>query len=78
MCSLTHTHTPLPSPAASAHSTYLSLYFTLGLVSIGLQLCRSALLIYGSIRASRLLARKLLDKVVRLPMSFFDSQPTGG
>eukprot|EP00198_Chlamydomonas_reinhardtii_P014120 XP_001703457.1 ABC transporter, multidrug resistance associated protein [Chlamydomonas reinhardtii] len=61
-----------------AHNgTYLSLYFTLGLVSIGLQLCRSALLIYGSIRASRLLARKLLDKVVRLPMSFFDSQPTG-
>ncbi|KAG2450119.1 hypothetical protein HYH02_000222 [Chlamydomonas schloesseri] len=68
--------------AAAEHKTahngaYLSLYFTLGLVSIGLQLCRSALLIYGSIRASRLLARKLLDKVVRLPMSFFDSQPTG-
>ncbi|KAG2442750.1 hypothetical protein HXX76_002831 [Chlamydomonas incerta] len=62
----------------TAHNrTYLSLYFTLGLVSIGLQLCRSALLIYGSIRASRLLARRLLDKVVRLPMSFFDSQPTG-
>ncbi|GIL43241.1 hypothetical protein Vafri_1038 [Volvox africanus] len=56
---------------------YLSLYFTLGLVSIGVQLLRSFLLILGSIRASRILAKKLLDKVVRLPMSFFDQQPTG-
>ncbi|GIL72743.1 hypothetical protein Vretimale_4441 [Volvox reticuliferus] len=56
---------------------YLSLYFILGLVSIGVQLLRSFLLILGSIRASRILAKKLLDKVVRLPMSFFDQQPTG-
>lgn len=49
----------------------------MGFVSIGIQLLRSVLLIYGSIRASRRLARALLDKVVRLPMSFFDSQPTG-
>ncbi|EFJ52174.1 ABC transporter [Volvox carteri f. nagariensis] len=56
---------------------YLSLYFILGLSSIGVQLLRSFLLILGSIRASRLLAKKLLDKVVRLPMSFFDQQPTG-
>ncbi len=64
-------------PSAPARSKYLSLYFTLGLVSIGVQLLRSFLLILGSIRASRLLARRLLDKVVRLPMSFFDQQPTG-
>lgn len=43
-----------------------------------LQIFRAAMLLLGSIRASRLLARQLLDKVVRLPMSFFDSQPTGG
>ncbi len=49
----------------------------MGFVSIGIQLLRSVLLIYGSIRASRRLARSLLDKVVRLPMAFFDSQPTG-
>ncbi|GFR41153.1 hypothetical protein Agub_g1817 [Astrephomene gubernaculifera] len=68
--------------AAEQHKTahngkYLSLYFTLGLVSIGIQLLRSFLLILGSIRASRHLARRLLAKVVRLPMSFFDQQPTG-
>lgn len=39
---------------------------------------RSALLVVGSINASRSLHSALLAKVVRLPMSFFDSQPTGG
>ncbi|GLC35697.1 hypothetical protein PLESTB_000485000 [Pleodorina starrii] len=68
--------------AAEEHKTahngkYLTLYFILGLVSISIQLLRSFLLILGSIRASRLLARRLLDKVVRLPMAFFDQQPTG-
>lgn len=53
------------------------LYMALGLSSIGLQLIRSGSLIAGSIRASRTLARRLLAKVVRMPMSFFDSQPTG-
>lgn len=53
------------------------LYMALGLSSIALQLIRSGSLIAGSIRASRTLQARLLAKVVRLPMSFFDSQPTG-
>lgn len=63
--------------ASVATQRYLVTYFTLGIVSIGVGLTRSALLILGSISASRKLHRQLLAKVVHLPMSFFDSQPTG-
>ncbi|GAX75363.1 hypothetical protein CEUSTIGMA_g2807.t1 [Chlamydomonas eustigma] len=56
---------------------YLTLYFILGLLSISCQLIRAVMTITGSITASRSLNRQLLAKVVRLPMSFYDSQPTG-
>eukprot|EP00775_Hariotina_reticulata_P001784 gene1784-2118_t len=56
---------------------YLSLYFILGLSSVGVVLGRSAVLVIGSITASRKLHKQLLAKILRLPMSFFDAQPTG-
>ena len=59
-------------------SYYLMLYFVLGLVSVVIVLVRSAVLVVGSIAASRKLHRELLSKLIRLPMSFFDAQPTGG
>lgn len=59
-------------------SYYLMLYFVLGLTSVAVVLIRSALLVVGSIAASRKLHRSLLAKLIRLPMSFFDAQPTGG
>ncbi|GFH15644.1 ABC transporter, partial [Haematococcus lacustris] len=49
----------------------------LGLISIGLQLVRAVMTITGAITASRQLHKQLMSKVVRLPMSFYDSQPTG-
>lgn len=58
-------------------TNFLSIYFAFGLSSIVMQVARSYLLINGSISASRLLHGALLGKVVRLPMSFFDSQPSG-
>lgn len=69
-----------PSPAAphSFHTgLYLSLYFILGLSSVGVVLVRSALLVLGSVSASRRLHSQLLHKLLRLPMSFFDAQPSG-
>ncbi|KAK9823545.1 hypothetical protein WJX72_003616 [[Myrmecia] bisecta] len=57
--------------------TYLAVYFSLGLVSIAFQGIRTVLLIKGSTNASRRLHSALLAKVIRLPMAFFDSQPTG-
>jgi ABC-type multidrug transport system fused ATPase/permease subunit len=56
---------------------YLKLYFILGLLSICCQLTRAVMTIAGSVTASRKLYRQLLAKVVRLPMSFYDAQPTG-
>jgi len=65
-------------PAPSPHTgLYLSLYFALGLGSVGVVLVRSALLVLGSVSASRRLHRQLLHKLLRLPMSFFDAQPSG-
>lgn len=57
--------------------TYLSVYFILGGVSILCQLLRSIMAVFGSIASSQQLYRNLQSKIVRLPMSFFDSQPTG-
>jgi len=56
---------------------YMTLYFTLGLVSLFVQGGRALLLVLGSFNASRRLHANLLAKVMRLPMAFFDSQPTG-
>lgn len=53
------------------------MYLILGVLSMVIQIARSLLMVSGSIKASRKLQRELLNKVVRLPMSFFDSQPTG-
>ncbi|KAL3155586.1 hypothetical protein ABBQ38_010843 [Trebouxia sp. C0009 RCD-2024] len=57
--------------------SYMALYFALGLVSLGVQGGRALLLVLGSFNASRRLHANLLAKVMRLPMAFFDSQPTG-
>jgi len=56
---------------------WMLLYFGLGMFSILVQMVRSVMTIAGAISASRRLHAQLLSKVVRLPMSFFDSQPTG-
>ena len=56
---------------------YITVYVALGLASLGLQGGRALLLVLGSFNASRRLHVNLLAKVMRLPMAFFDSQPTG-
>jgi ABC-type multidrug transport system fused ATPase/permease subunit len=66
-----------PPPGSFRTGFYLTLYFALGLGSVGVVLLRSALLVVGSIAASRRLHRQLLHKLLRLPMSFFDAQPSG-
>ena len=43
----------------------------------GLQVVKAVMLVFGSVNAARVLQERLLACVVRLPMSFFDSQPTG-
>lgn len=55
----------------------MGVYAGLGLGSVVLTAARSALIVVGSNNASRNLCLSLLQHVVRLPMSFFDSQPLG-
>ena len=43
----------------------------------GLQVVKAVMLVFGSVNAARVLQERLLACVVLLPMSFFDSQPTG-
>jgi hypothetical protein len=52
-------------------------FFLFGAGSLVVGLMRSGFLLMGSINASRGMHNTLLARVVRLPMSFFDSQPTG-
>lgn len=41
------------------------------------QVVKAVMLVLGAVNAARVLQQRLLACVVRLPMSFFDSQPTG-
>ncbi|KAG0198978.1 hypothetical protein BGX28_007646 [Mortierella sp. GBA30] len=61
------------------HSTdyYLFIY---ALISIGASLAhimQTVIVLYGSLRAARLLYKKLLMAVVRAPLRFFDTTPVG-
>ncbi|KAK9823485.1 hypothetical protein WJX72_003089 [[Myrmecia] bisecta] len=56
---------------------YLTVFLSLGVVALVMQAARSLVLVVGTIAAARRLHERLLAKVLRLPMSFFDSQPTG-
>ncbi|KAF8984135.1 hypothetical protein BGZ46_008751 [Entomortierella lignicola] len=61
------------------HSTdyYLFIY---ALISVGASLAhvlQTVIVLYGSLRAARLLYRKLLLSVVRAPLRFFDTTPVG-
>jgi ATP-binding cassette subfamily C (CFTR/MRP) protein 1 len=56
---------------------YMKVYFIIGLISLVFQVSRAVILVLGSISAARRLQASLLSTVLRLPMSFFDSQPTG-
>lgn len=68
-----------PGEPLGEHSTqhYMNIYFAMGLVSLALQVTKAVTLVLGSITAARRLQASLLATVLRLPMSFFDSQPTG-
>jgi ABC-type multidrug transport system fused ATPase/permease subunit len=58
-------------------SFYMNVYFGLGFVSLGFQVVKAVVLVLGSVHAAGALQASLLATVLRLPMSFFDAQPTG-
>lgn len=56
---------------------YIAIYFGIGFASIFFGLMGSMCLLIGTMNASRTLLIGLVRKVVHLPMSFFDTQPSG-
>eukprot|EP00210_Caulerpa_lentillifera_P002714 g2594.t1 len=58
-------------------SYYLSIYYIIGLAVVFFSILGSIVLIFCSINASKKLYSDLVAKLCRLPMSFFDTQPTG-
>lgn len=56
---------------------YMWTYFGIGLLSLILQSVKAVVLVLGSVTAAQSLHAALLDTVLRLPMAFFDSNPTG-
>ena len=55
----------------------MKIYFFIGLVALVATVARQVSLVLGALVAAGNLQRSLLETVLRLPMSFFDSQPTG-
>ena len=55
----------------------MKIYFFIGLVALVATVARQVSLVLGALVATGNLQRSLLETVLRLPMSFFDSQPTG-
>jgi ATP-binding cassette, subfamily C (CFTR/MRP), member 1 len=69
---------PAPSPFDSVDDLwYVKIYFALGGISLCIQVFKALTLVLGSLSAARRLQADLLARVLRLPMSFFDSQPAG-
>ena len=56
---------------------YMKWYFVIGIISLVVQIARQVGLVLGALVAAGNLHRSLLDTVLALPMSFFDTQPTG-
>ena len=68
---------PTKDPADFPSARYMLLYFALGIASVLLTFCRAVTLVLATLTASQSLHDKLVAKLLTLPMSFFDTQPTG-
>lgn len=64
---------------AEKHSTdfYLFIYALISIAAALTHVTQTVIMLYGSLRAARLLYKKLLLSVVRAPLRFFDTTPVG-
>ena len=65
------------APETFPSGFYMSVYFALGLLSLSFAVARAVVLVFSTLNASQVLHNRLLDKILSLPMSFFDTQPSG-
>ncbi|GJJ70197.1 hypothetical protein EMPS_02546 [Entomortierella parvispora] len=61
------------------HSTdyYLLIYALISACASLIHICQTIVVLFGALRAARLLYKKLLMAVVRAPLRFFDTTPVG-
>ncbi|KAF7726212.1 hypothetical protein EC973_009010, partial [Apophysomyces ossiformis] len=56
---------------------YLGIYFLIGMIALLVTSARSLILFYGSLQASRHIHARLLDRILRAKVRFFDVTPLG-
>jgi ABC-type multidrug transport system fused ATPase/permease subunit len=65
------------SISAFPSTYYMLIYFSMGLASLVFSVARAVTCVFATLNASQSLHDNLLQKLLSLPMSFFDTQPSG-
>ncbi|XP_063601949.1 ATP-binding cassette sub-family C member 3-like [Penaeus indicus] len=68
---------PVFSDFVITKNIFIGVFAVFGVAQVGFMFLAMMLLFLGCLRSSRVLHQRLLDSVVRLPMSFFDTNPSG-
>ncbi|XP_037804292.1 canalicular multispecific organic anion transporter 1-like isoform X2 [Penaeus monodon] len=68
---------PASGGSAFTKDIFLGVYAALGVGQVFFMFLGMLTLLLGCLRSSRVLHQRLLDSVLRLPMSFFDTNPSG-
>src|ERR1051325_8881840 len=59
------------------HEYYINIYILITMLSVLFGVIQFSCLYYGSLRASRKLYYELFKRVIKAPLRFFDTTPTG-
>ena len=65
------------SDSVSQNSFYVKLYAIIAFTGVLFQGLQALTMAAGTLRAAEFIHKSLLNRIMRLPMSFFDSNPTG-
>jgi ABC-type multidrug transport system fused ATPase/permease subunit len=65
------------TPAADDVYYYLTVYAILGMIEVVIKLANDLMYFFRCARASKVVHKNLLNNVLRSPMKFFDTNPTG-
>nr|XP_027211385.1 canalicular multispecific organic anion transporter 2-like [Penaeus vannamei] len=68
---------PVSSGFVISKDIFLVVYGAFGVAQVSFLFAGMLMLLLGCLRSSQVLHQRLLDSVVRLPMSFFDTNPSG-
>lgn len=76
--SISNTNNTTPGIATSdVNAYYLQIYVLFAVVAVLVSVIRSILLVFASLRAARKLFADMFSSIMKAPMSWFDTTPTG-